>query len=167
MYVGLYFAWRCEVEIPGRQLTGVSASVEWIGPNGAVLTSDSRITVGDTLETSPGREYQKTLAFTPLSAGDSGSYSCSATVMPMTSNSFVTNAVGIGSDSLSVAGKTLLTLLHTQSLHNIYQYSVFLQIPFFQSTLSVPVSLLKFLTFLLTMASLSPAQLPLELTIRK
>ena len=161
------FTLRCEVEIPGRQLTGVSASVEWIGLNGTVLTSDSRITVGATLETSPGREFQKTLTFTPLSAGDSGSYSCLATVMPTTSNSFVTNAVGIGSDSLSVAGKTLLMLSHTQSLHKIYQYSVFLQIPPFQSILSVPVSLLEFLTFLLTMASLSPAQLPLELTISK
>ena len=96
LYVGLNFTWRCEVEIPGRQLTDVSASVEWIGPIGAVITSGSRITVGDTLETSPGREYQKSLAFTPLSAGDSGSYSCSATVMPTTSNSLVTNAVGTG-----------------------------------------------------------------------
>ena len=167
MYVGLNFTWRCEVELPGRQLSGVSATVEWIGPDGTVITSGSRITVGDTLESSPGREYRKYLSFTPLSAGDSVSYSCSATVMPTTSNSFVTNAVGIGSDSLSVAGKTLLMLLHTQSLHKIYQYSVLLQIPLFQSTLSVPVSLLEFLTFLLTMASLSPAQLLLELTISK
>ena len=167
LYVGLNFFWRCEVQLRGRQLSGVSASVEWIGPNGAVITSDSRITVGDTLETSPGREYQKTLTFTPLSAGDSGSYSCSATVMPTISNSLVTSGMVIDSDSLSVASKTLLTLLHTQSLHNIYQYFVLLQIPLFQSTLNVPVSLLEFLIFLLTMASLSPAQLPLELTIWK
>ena len=134
LYVGLNFTWRCQVELPGRQLAGVSASVEWFGPNGAVITGDSRITVGDTLETSPGREYQKTLTFTPLSEGDSGSYSCSATVMPTTSNSLVTSGIVIDSDSLSVASKTLLTLLHTQSLHNIYQYSVLLQIPLFQST---------------------------------
>ena len=101
LYVGLNLTWHCEVELPGRQLSGVSASVQWIGPNGAVITNGSRITVGDTLETSPGREYQKTLTFTPLSAGDSGSYSCSATVMPTTSNSLVTNAVGTGSDFLS------------------------------------------------------------------
>ena len=90
----------------------MSASVEWIGPNGAVITSDSRVTVGATLETSPGREFQKTLSFTPLSAGDSGSYSCSATVMPTTSNSLVTNAVGTESDSLSVASKKLSRLLY-------------------------------------------------------
>ena len=111
LYVGLNFTWRCQVELPDRQLSGVSATVEWIGPNGAALTSDSRITVGDTLETSPGREYQKTLTFTPLSAGDSGNYSCSVTVMPTTSNSLVTNAVGTGSDSLSVACKNLSTLI--------------------------------------------------------
>ena len=90
----------------------MSASVEWIGLNGAVITSDNRITVGATLESSPDREYQKFLAFTPLSAGDSGSYSCSATVMPTTSNSFVTNAVGSGSDSLSVNSKDLSRLLY-------------------------------------------------------
>ena len=105
------FTWRCEVELPGRQLSGVSASVECIGPNGAVITSGSRITVGGTLETSPGREYQKSLVFTPLSAGDSGSYSCSATVMPTTSNSLVTNAVGTGSDSISVASKNVSILI--------------------------------------------------------
>ena len=107
-YVGLNFTWRCEVELPGRQLSGVSASVEWIGLNGSVLTSGSRITVGNTAVESPGREYQKTLAFTPLSAGDSGSYSCSATVMPTTSNSHVTNGMVMDSDSLSVASKHLL-----------------------------------------------------------
>ena len=110
VYVGLNFTWRCEVELPGRQLSGVRASVEWIGSNGAVLISDGRITVGATLETSPGREYQKSLSFTPLSAGDSGSYSCSATVMPTTSNSLVMNAVRTGSDSLSVASENLSNL---------------------------------------------------------
>ena len=99
------------MEIVGRQLADVSASVEWIGLNGAVITSGSRITAGDTLETSPGREYQKSLTFLPLSAGDSGSYSCSATVMPTTSNSLVTNAVGTGSDSISVASKNLSKLI--------------------------------------------------------
>ena len=163
LYVGLNFTWRCQVELPGRQLAGVSATVEWIGPNGAVLTSDSRITVGTTLETSPGREYQKTLMFTPLSAGDSGSYSCSATVMPTTSNSDVTNGMVMDSDSLSVASKHLLNTGTTVN----FKCAVFLQAPPFQSTLSVPVSLLEFLTFLLTMRSLSPAQLPLELTIKK
>ena len=107
LYVGLNFTWRCEVELPGRQLAGVIATVEWIGPNGAVITSGSRITVGDTLDTSPGREYQKYLSFTPLSASDSGSYSCSAAVMPTTNNFHVTNGMVMDSDSLSVASKHL------------------------------------------------------------
>ena len=107
LYVGLSFSWRCEVDIPGNQLAGVTADVEWRGPGGAVITSDSRIVVGATTEPSPGREYQKTLMFSPLSAGDSGSYSCSATVMPTVTNSLVTNGVGTGSDSLTVAGKHL------------------------------------------------------------
>ena len=93
----------------------MSTSIEWIGPDGAVITSGSRVTVGDTLETSPGREYQKTLSFTPLSADDSGSYSCSATAMPTTSNSLVTSGMVIDSDSLSVASKHLLKLRNSCS----------------------------------------------------
>ena len=93
------------MEIPGNQLAGVTADVEWRGPGGAVITNNSRITVGATTEPSPGREYHNTLMFSPLSAGDSGSYSCSATVMPKNSYSLVTNGVGTGSDSLTVAGK--------------------------------------------------------------
>ena len=93
------------MEIPGNQLAGVTADVEWRGPGGAVITSDSRITVGATTEPSPGREFQKRLIFSPLSARDSGSYSCSATVIPTVTSSFVTNGVRTGSDSLTVAGK--------------------------------------------------------------
>ena len=51
LYLGLPFSWRCEVEIPGNQLPGVTADVEWRGPGGAVITSDSRITVGATTRT--------------------------------------------------------------------------------------------------------------------
>ena len=126
LYVGLPFSWRCEVEIPGNQLVGVVADVEWRGPGGAVITSDSRITVGATIEASPGREYQNTLMFSPLSAGDSGSYSCSATVMPTVTNSFITNGVGTGSDSLTFAGKQndthkcRHTAHYTMSLHSRY-----------------------------------------------
>ena len=111
LYVGLPFSWRCEVEIPGNQLAGVASNVEWRGPDGNVITSDSRITVGATVESAPGREYQKTLMFSPLSAEDSGSYSCSATVIPATSNSFIISGVGTGNDSLTVASKHLLTYI--------------------------------------------------------
>ena len=100
----------------------MSASAEWIGPNGTVITSGSRITVGDTLEISPGREYQKTLTFLPLSAGDSGSYICSATVMPTTSNSLVTSAEGTESDSLSVNSKDLSRLLYMIVIINLVQF---------------------------------------------
>ena len=106
LYVGLPFSWRCEVEIPGNQLAGVTATVEWRGRGGAVITNTSRITVGATTE--PSREYQKRLMFSPLSARDSGRlYSCSGTVMPTVTNSLVTNGVTTGSDSLTVAGKHL------------------------------------------------------------
>ena len=101
------------MEIPGNQLPGVMADVEWRGPGGAVITNNSRITVGATTEPSPGREFQKILTFSPLSAGDSGSYSCSATVMPTATNSLVTNGMGTGSDYLTVAGKHNDT--HTQT----------------------------------------------------
>ena len=97
--------WRCEADIPGNQVAGVSADTEWRGLGGGVLTSDSRITVGDVLEETPGREYRSLLTFTPLSAMDTGSYSCSATVRPSVANGNVINGVGSGSDTLPVTGK--------------------------------------------------------------
>ena len=105
LYVGLTFMWRCEADIPGNQVAGVSADIEWRGLGGSVLTSDSRITVGDVLEETPGREYRSLLTFTPLSAMDTGSYSCSATVRPSVANGNVINGVGSGSDTLTVTGK--------------------------------------------------------------
>ena len=106
LYVGLSFTWHCEAQLPGSQLAGVSATVEWRGLDGAVITSDNRITVGDVIET-PGRRFERSLMFSPLSAGDSGSYSCLATVMPTVANPRVTSGVGTGSDSLTVASKQL------------------------------------------------------------
>ena len=106
---------RCEVEIPGNQLQGVSAEVEWRGPGGSVLTSGSRITVGDVMETTPGREYRSSLTFTPLSSVDTGSYNCSATVRPTVANGNVNDGVGSGIDSLTVTRKQLKVYMY-QSL---------------------------------------------------
>ena len=107
LYVGLNFTWRCDVELPGNQLVGVRAVVEWRRPDGSVLNSDNRITVGDVAEPTPGRDYERSVTFSPLSAGDSGNYSCSATVMPTMVTSGVTNGMGTGSDSLAVASEQL------------------------------------------------------------
>ena len=105
-YVGLSFTWRCDVNIPGNQLLGVDAVVEWMGPGGRLTSSsDGRLTVGDLVIDSPGREYRRSLTFSPLSADDMSSYSCSATVMPTVDNSGVTNGIGMGSDNLTVASK--------------------------------------------------------------
>ena len=102
IYVGLSFTMRCDVEIPGSQLQGVTADVEWRGPGGSVLTNTSRITVGGVMETTPGREYQSSLTFTPLSSVDTGSYNCSATIRPTVANGNVNSGVGTGSESLTV-----------------------------------------------------------------
>ena len=105
LYVGLNFNFECEADLPGNQLVGVSATVEWRGPNGSVITSNSRITVGDVIETTTGRRFERSLMFSPLSAGDTGNYSCSATVMPTVANPRVTNGVGTGNSSLTIASK--------------------------------------------------------------
>ena len=105
LYVGLTFPLRCDAEIPGSQVAGVSAEIEWRGPGGSVLTSDSRVTVGSVEEETAGREYRRLLTFSPLSAMDTGSYSCSATVRPTVANSNVMNGVGSGGNSLTVARK--------------------------------------------------------------
>ena len=92
------------MDLPGNQLAGVSADVEWRRPNGDIMTSDNRITIGDVVESSPasGHSSQSSVMFSPLSAGDSGSYSCSATAIPTVMNSSVMNGVRTGNDSLSL-----------------------------------------------------------------
>ena len=107
LYVGLNFTWLCEVDLPGRQLAGVSAAVDWRGPSGNVMTSDSRITLGDVVQATLGRTFQRSVMFSPLSAGDTGSYSCTGTVMPTVMNSNVKNGVGTANESLTVASKLL------------------------------------------------------------
>ena len=102
LYTGLNFTWQCDVDLPGDQLAGVSAAVVWRRPNGDIMTSDNRITVGGVVESSPGHSFQSSVMFSPLSAGDSGSYSCSATAMPTVMNSNVMNGVRTGNDSLSL-----------------------------------------------------------------
>ena len=95
------------MDIPGNQLAGMSAAVEWRRPNGDIITNDSRITVSRVIEVAPGRSFQRLVMFSPLSAGDAGSYSCRATAMPTVMNSNVMNGVGSGNDSLSIASKLL------------------------------------------------------------
>ena len=94
------------MDLPGNQLAGVSAAVVWRS-NGDIMTSDNRITVGGVVEVSPGRSFQRSVMFSPLSAEDAGSYSCSATAMPTMMNSNVMNGVGTGNDSLTIASKLL------------------------------------------------------------
>ena len=86
----------------------MNAVIEWMGPNGMLTsTSDGRLTVG-TLEVDiPGREYERSVMFSSLSAEDSGNYSCSATIMPTMATSSVTNGVGTVSDSLTVASELM------------------------------------------------------------
>ena len=105
-YIGLSLTWRCDARIPGDQLIGVDAVVEW-RRLGIVLSSsnDGRITLGDLTVDSPGREYRRSINFSPLSADDVGTYSCSATVRPTVAISGVTNGFGIGNNSLTIVGK--------------------------------------------------------------
>ena len=94
------------MNIPGQQLIGVDAVIEWRGPDGPLVSSsDGRVTLGDVVIDSPGREYRRSIIFSPLSADDIGSYSCSANIMPTVANTGVTNGFGIGNSSLTVAGR--------------------------------------------------------------
>ena len=84
----------------------MDAVVEWRGPGGLLVSSnDDRFTLGDLLIDSPGLEYRRAIQFSPLSADDMGTYSCSATFMPTVANSDVTNGFGIGNNSLTIVGK--------------------------------------------------------------
>ena len=105
-YVGLNYTLRCEAEVPGNQLDDIDAVMEWM-KDGIKLSSSNngRVTLGDTREDSPGREFRRSIVFSPLSAGDMGSYSCSATIRPTVDNPGVTNGFGILNSNLTIAGK--------------------------------------------------------------
>jgi hypothetical protein len=154
-YVGLNFTWRCDARIPGEQLSGVQGNVEWM-KNGIKLLSSSngRIILEDPPNDAPGREYRKLIHFTPLSADDMGTYSCSATIRPTVANSEVTNGFGIGNNSLTVVGK------FSNNCRSFLPYIVllcFVQYPLWMSLSIVLVSLFESLTSPPSMASLSPA----------
>ena len=123
-YVGLInFTWRCDVNIPGAQLIGVNALVEWTGPSSKLTSSnDGRLTLGPLVVDIPGREYRRLMTFSSLSADDMGSYSCSVTIMPATANPKVTNSVGIGNNNLIVSSKNIFISLNV-SFH-ILSFSV-------------------------------------------
>ena len=108
-YVGLNLTWRCEVRIPvSQQLLDVDVVIEWRGSSGLLASSnDGRVTLGDLVIDSPGREYRRSIQFSPLSAGDMGTYSCLATAMPTMTNSGVSNGSGMASNNLNIVGKNL------------------------------------------------------------
>ena len=105
-YVGLDFSWRCDVENPGPALLGVTADIVW-SRDGGKVTSDSRITVGDVVEDSPGVEWDREVMFSPLGSVDSGSYTCTATIRPTTANAFVTNGMNTNTQEMSIVSKSL------------------------------------------------------------
>ena len=132
----------------------MDAVVEWMGPGSNLTSSNNgRLTVGKLDVDSPGREYRRSLTFSPLSASDMGSYSCSATVMPTVDNSGVTNGMRIGSDNLTVASK--ISNMGIFDLTNHFIFCIF-QYLNWMSLLSVLVSLLESLISLPSMASPSP-----------
>ena len=96
---------RCEAQVPGNQLDDIGGVIEWMKDGNKLSDSNGRITLEDTIIDSPGREFRRSIVFTPLSAGDMGSYSCSATISPTADNPGVTNGIGIRSSNLTVAGK--------------------------------------------------------------
>ena len=113
VYVGLNVSLRCDARVPvSGQLIGVEAVVEWM-KEGARLSSsgDGRITLGDLQIDSPGRDYRRSIQFSPLSAGDMATYSCSAMIIPTVDNPRVTNGFGVGNTNLIVVGKTLIIIM--------------------------------------------------------
>ena len=88
--------------------------MEWtkVGVRLPSSSNDGRITLGGLVIDSPGREYRRSISFSPLSADDMGTYSCSTTVMPTVANSGVTNGFGRGNSSLNIVGKIYLNNNH-------------------------------------------------------
>ena len=106
-YTGLRLTLQCDVDIPGPQLLAVEADITITGPMGAILTGDSRVTVGEVVEETLGDNYFRAITFAALSSVlDNGVYSCVGTVRPATPSAFVTNGESTGTRELRVVGKS-------------------------------------------------------------
>ena len=56
-----------------------SVMISWIGPGGASIMNNSRVTIGPT--TSSSNNYTNSLQFNYLMEGDEGTYNCNVTVL--------------------------------------------------------------------------------------
>ena len=56
-----------------------SVMINWMGPEGESITSDSRVTISPT--TSSGNNYTSSLQFTYLMEGDEGMYTCNVMIL--------------------------------------------------------------------------------------
>ena len=79
--------------------------------NSFTSSNDGRVIVGDIDVDTPDRIYLRSVIFSPLSAEDVASYSCSATVIPTVANPRVTNGFGKVDGSLAVTGKSIIYAL--------------------------------------------------------
>ena len=107
LYAGTVFTLTCGVELVGEADTPVDITTTW-SRDGAVLTSNGRVSVNTTASQSEGDSslYQSEVVFAPLSSqeegGDGGNYTCSALVQ---SSSHITGSRAEGSQEILVEGE--------------------------------------------------------------
>ena len=77
----------CNATLPSVVDTDVTATVTWSGPNGTVIISDGRVTVGQVLFIEKS-VFQRKVTFSPVDNGDmndgqtndTGEYTCNTTI---------------------------------------------------------------------------------------
>ena len=85
--------------VSGVELSSVMIS--WMGPGGASITNDSRVTISPT--TSNGNNFTSSLQFTYLMEGDEGIYTCNVMILETSA----TNSVEI----FNLTGKQYISIL--------------------------------------------------------
>ena len=103
-HVGFNYSYRCRLRFSVGLLSDLNVGVEISDPSGTPIDSTGdRVMVSETTMT--GNDFARTLHFSPLSAEDTGEYTCTATVRPVTPNPLVINSIESASQILIVIGK--------------------------------------------------------------
>ena len=99
----------CIATLPSVVDTDVTATVTWTGPNGTVISSDGRVSVGPVSSYEKNSAFQSELMFSPVDNGDmmddtndNGNHTCTMEIS--STNTLISNRMNSANKEITVAG---------------------------------------------------------------
>ena len=103
-YNGSEYILTCIVTVNNSVDTNITISSQWMMPPGTDTTDN---TISDSSETEE-LEHQRNLTFSPLHSGDSGEYTCNATITPEEEGAeFILGSLANETEDVTVQSKRL------------------------------------------------------------